>query len=268
MPRGPIPSKIRSSDRHTPGGFRYAGRMAIHLGAERDRLGSAGGAGILTHTRPGVIRGVYEFTMLTLKQFQDWDRRRDALKPLPRRPLVLLTASWAYRVLPVFEHDYPDDNRPRNTIKTALIWVLKPTRNNLKKAINAAYAAAANAYDNSFHAYAAAVAAGRVVNVVNGTYAAAAYAASYAARAYTDLWPWLYETYLHHIGEGREWNPHWATPEAVAIARKCVLELDTSDLPYLADALTDVGYPYESDLKRLRSGQGEWSDWPAWNLIV
>lgn len=189
--------------------------------------------------------------MLTLEQFQDWDRRRDALKPLPRRPLTLLAANWAYRVLPVFEREYPGDNRPRNTIKTALIWVVEPTPDNLKKAIDAANAAA----------YAANAAAYNVVYAAANAYAA-------ATASSKNLWPWLYETYLYHIGEGKVWSPEWTIPEAVAIARKCVLELNTGDLPYLADALTDAGYVYTPDLERLRSGQGEWSDWPVWNLIV
>ena len=110
--------------------------------------------------------------MLTLEQFQDWDRRRDALKPLPRRPLTLLAANWAYRVLPVFEREYPGDNRPRNTIKTALIWVVEPTPDNLKKAIDAANAAAYNVVYAAANAYAAYAAAYNVVYAAANAYAA------------------------------------------------------------------------------------------------
>ena len=207
--------------------------------------------------------------MLTLEQFQDWHGRRVALKNLPRRLLALLAATWAYRVLPIFERQYPGYNQPRLAIEATVQWVIEPTPNNrtkVKDAAAATYAAAAVAYAAAAVAYAA----GNAVDVaayVAGN--AAAYVAGNAATtANENLWPWLYETYQRCLGEGREWSPEWTTPETVAIARKCVLELNKGDLPYLADALEDAGYRYEADLERLRSGQGEWSDWPVWNLIA
>ena len=203
--------------------------------------------------------------MLTLEHFQDWYSRRDALKKLPRRPLVLLAAAWAYRTLPIFERQYPDDNRPRQAIRAATQWAVEPTKDNQQKA-----AAAANAA--YYAAYYAATAAASAAYYAATAAASAAYAANAAANAAdynadADIWPWLYETYQCCLGEGREWSPEWTTPETVAIARKCILELDKGDLPYLADALEDAGYPHEADLERLRSGRCEWSDWCVWNVL-
>ena len=226
--------------------------------------------------------------MITLEQFQDWDSRLKVLKKLPHRPVTLLAATWAYRVLPIFERQYPDDNRPRQAIAAATQCAVEPTKDNQQKArgvahsyVNAyvnATAAAATAYATAYATAATAYATAANAATYAATAASyAAYAADAAAAraaraadavATEDFWPWLCESYAQCLDGGREWSPQWATPEAVAIARRCALELEKSDLPYLADALEDAGYPHEADLERLRSGRGEWSDWPVWNVLL
>ena len=214
--------------------------------------------------------------MITLKPFQDWTSRHAALEKIPHRTLAFLVSSWAHRSLPIFERQHPDDNRPRQAIMAATQCALLPTRDNQKMAYAAGNAAcdadASNAAHAAAHAaYAAAYAAGGDSYAAAAAAASAAYAALAALAAvakFEDLWHWLHESYVQCAHEDREWLPEWTTSETVAIARKCILELDKGDLPYLADALADAGYPHEADLERLRSSLGEWSDWPVWNLII
>lgn len=49
---------------------------------------------------------------------------------VPRREIAKLQVMWAYRVLPVFEREYPDDYRPRRAIQALETWIEDPSCEN------------------------------------------------------------------------------------------------------------------------------------------
>ena len=87
-----------------------------------------------------------------------------------RSKIVLIACECAELVLPIFEKEYPKDDRPRKAIEAARAYALKPTKELASAASNAASAAsyvATNAAD--------------AANAANAAYAAS-YAASDAAK--------------------------------------------------------------------------------------
>jgi hypothetical protein len=109
------------------------------------------------------------------------DSIRSAFKILPENVVKECAIRFAEDVLPIFEKEFPKDQRPRDAIKAAREYIKNPTPENLKKcqaanaATYAAYAAtyAAYAADAATYAYAAAYAA------ANAAANAATYAAAY-----------------------------------------------------------------------------------------
>ena len=92
-----------------------------------------------------------------------------------REIAVRLAIEFAERVLPLFEAEYPDDDRPRKTLEAAKACLENPTEENRRKADNAAEAARSASY-----AARSAVAAAEAAR--SASYAAeAARSASYAA---------------------------------------------------------------------------------------
>jgi hypothetical protein len=105
-----------------------------------------------------------------------------------KRLSVHLAVTAARYALPIFEGEYPGDNRPRLAIEATEKWLGNPNAANAAYAANAANAAAnaANAAANAA-AYAANAAANAATNAAanaaNAAANAATYAAAYAANA-------------------------------------------------------------------------------------
>lgn len=66
-----------------------------------------------------------------------------ALDPAPRSVCVRIAAEEALRVLPIFEVEYPGDDRPRKAVEAALAWADNPSEKNRKNACTTAATAAA-----------------------------------------------------------------------------------------------------------------------------
>jgi hypothetical protein len=178
---------------------------------------------------------------MDVNDFKDQDTRRKALEKLDHKTLVLLTVDWAYSVLPIYEAEYPKDNRPRKAIEAAEQWV---SSHNISSSVvvqaagdaawaawaagNASMAAAwaawaagnasmAAAWDTNAAASAAANAAANAAWTAAWSAAyTAAYTAWDTARATGDAaskWEWLYKTYLQAVGpENKTFNDNWLTP--------------------------------------------------------
>ena len=104
---------------------------------------------------------------------------------LPRPDQIRYAVFMAELVLPIFETERPNDDRPRKAVEAAKAVIENDSEEN-RKAANAAYVAAyaaadAAAYDAAHAAYAAAHAAYDAANAAYDAANAAAYAAAYAA---------------------------------------------------------------------------------------
>jgi hypothetical protein len=98
---------------------------------------------------------------------------------LDKQQRVKYAILCAEEVLPIFEKEYPDDDRPRKAIEAARAWLKNPSSENARVAAAARAAAnAASAADAADAAYAAAYAAADAA-----ASAAARAAAAYAAAA-------------------------------------------------------------------------------------
>ncbi len=95
--------------------------------------------------------------------------------------LTLWAAACAEHVLPVFEQDYPEDNRPRQAVEAARAWVRGELKmNDARKFAFAAHAAAREAINPN--AIAAARAAGHAAATTHVA-GHSQYAARYAQKA-------------------------------------------------------------------------------------
>lgn len=128
--------------------------------------------------------------------------------PWNQQTAVLFACDCAERVLPLFEREYPDDQRPRQAIETARKWVHgKATLEEVQAAADAAYTAYAAAYAANAAAYAAyaanAAADAAAYAAANAAYAAhAAHAAAYVAEK-----EWQQKRLMEYV-EGRVEAPH------------------------------------------------------------
>ena len=130
--------------------------------------------------------------------------------PWNQQTIVLFACDCAERVLPLFEREYPDDQRPRQAIETARKWAHgKATLEEVHAAAHAAAYAAADAaadaatdaaYDAIYAAARAAYDAADAADAVD-----AAYDAIYAADAAEKEWQ---QKRLMEYVEGRVEAPH------------------------------------------------------------
>jgi hypothetical protein len=223
---------------------------------------------------------------MDVNDFKNWANRERALDQLGHKTLVLLATDWAYSVLPIYEAEYPEDNRPRKAIEAAEQWVnISPsivavqdagnsTDTPARRASYAAHTAAqAAAWDTNAAAYAAHTAAHTAWAAAYTAWDTAwdtAYAAWNAALATYDnnapaptpgddasKWEWLYKTYLQALGpENKTFNDNWITPTVKSLL------YDTSLSSIIADALEDAGCDNNDILQHLRNNK-EWirADW-------
>jgi hypothetical protein len=93
---------------------------------------------------------------------------RQLIAKQKRRTLVLWVIDCAHSVLPIFESEYPNDNRPRNAIEAAKKWAQGKIKMSIaKKAALATHNAATLISDENPAACAAARAIGHVVGTVH-----------------------------------------------------------------------------------------------------
>jgi hypothetical protein len=108
----------------------------------------------------------------------------NAFKVLPNDLIVECAFRFAESVLPIFEKQYPTDNRPRACIEAGREYVRNPNPKTKDAAANAAYAAyAANAANAANAAYAATYAANAAIATLAANAAIATLAANAAAYA-------------------------------------------------------------------------------------
>lgn len=129
----------------------------------------------------------------------------------------------AEMVLPVFEAEHPDDDRPRKAIEAARAYWADPSKVNARAAWAAAGDAAKSARDARAAAWAAwsaaqsAWAAGDAAAVASS--ARDARAAGAAAKAAPDLAPAIWNRAIKALRDAIEAGPHGGIPEADAVAR-------------------------------------------------
>lgn len=116
--------------------------------------------------------------------FKDTRKSKDieaALKQLDHRTMVAWAAECAEYVLPLFERQVPNDDRPRRAIEAGRAWARKEiSMSGARAAASAAHAAARDAGNAA--ATAAARAAGHAAATAHAV-VHAAHAATYAAKA-------------------------------------------------------------------------------------
>jgi hypothetical protein len=98
-------------------------------------------------------------------------------KEIPISVLQQFAIACAFKVLPMFENQYPDDNRPRKAIEASQTYLQSPTKSNAKKRA-AARAAAWNAVRDAWN-----VAASPTWNAARAAARAAAWVATSVADA-------------------------------------------------------------------------------------
>jgi hypothetical protein len=64
-------------------------------------------------------------TMITLREWKDYYNRIEALELLPKKVFILLATEWANNVLPIYEKQYPNDNRPRLAIEASYNYIFQ-----------------------------------------------------------------------------------------------------------------------------------------------
>lgn len=115
-----------------------------------------------------------------LKNITQSDKMWVAFRLIPKENIRFAAADMAEIVLPIFEKEYPNDNRPRKAIEAA--------RGNDKEdysaAANAAYSAAAASTYSAASAYSASAASYSAYSAANAAYSAASAYSTYSAAAY------------------------------------------------------------------------------------
>lgn len=193
----------------------------------------------------------------------------------PRRAHVLFSAECAEKALPLFERQFPHDDRPRKAVEAAMQHGLNKksiSRNIVADAHNAVTEAAAAAFPRGVYLDAAARAAIES-SPIYAAYMSASAAHSAAAAHSGASSRATYATGINFkpleqkvVGPNVQFSPSWKTDHTLGIAKQIWQMRQLGNLPVLADALEEAGVPTELVQYMRTDSEQTIADWFLWNL--